>query len=74
VLYTGSGTNQKRIKLTEQEVIKLITRTIKELGKIDKTEFDKSISTAIPQTGGVAIALDFNKLDGTAVTHTDVSG
>ncbi|CAJ0855846.1 17292_t:CDS:2 [Entrophospora sp. SA101] len=48
-LYTGGGHKQKSIKITEQELIKLITRTLAEIKKIDKDEFANLTNT--PPTG-----------------------
>jgi hypothetical protein len=69
VLYTGNGNGQKLVKITEQEAVKIITRTIKEFGKIDKAEFKKSISTDIPS----GVSIEYKKIDNSSSSNaTDV--
>jgi hypothetical protein len=46
------------VKITEQELMKLITRTLVELKKIDKTEFDNLTTT--PPTTPSAITINYD--------------
>ncbi|CAG8701793.1 6914_t:CDS:2, partial [Ambispora leptoticha] len=51
-LYQGTfmmgqtGNNHTSFRITENEAVKLITRTVKEIGKIKKTEFDAYVNGA----------------------------
>jgi len=74
-LYSGNGHNQKPIKITEQELIKFIARTLKEYGKIDTTTagstFQDYLTTKKPVSLG---AITYTTYGGTLETDTIVNG
>jgi len=43
-MMSQTGNNQTSFRITENEAVKLITRTVKEIGKIKKTEFDAYVN------------------------------
>jgi len=52
------GNDHTSFRITENEAVKLITRVVKELGKIKKTEFDAYVNGS-----GATIPNNFAKSD-----------